>query len=87
MKDNYTPEDLILYLYKETNNEQTLAIEQALQRDWTLMEKFKVLQASIKRLEELKEDIKQLEKYDKYAEKRLMIELKKGGIISSITMI
>jgi hypothetical protein len=41
----------------------------------------------IKRLEELKEDVKQLETYDKYAEKRLMIELKKGGIISSITMI
>jgi hypothetical protein len=41
----------------------------------------------IKRLEELKEDVKQLETYDKYAEKRLMIELKKGGIISSITII
>lgn len=51
--------------------------------------KFSITQIDsvIKRLEELKEDIKQLETYDKYAEKRLMIELKKGGIISSITMI
>ena len=51
--------------------------------------KFSITQIDsiIKRLEELKEDVKQLEKYDKYAEKRLMIELKKGGIISSITII
>ena len=51
--------------------------------------KFSITQIDsvIKRLEELKEDVKQLEKYEKYAEKRLMIELKKGGIISSITII
>jgi hypothetical protein len=51
--------------------------------------KFSITQIDsvIKRLEELKGDVKQLETYDKYAEKRLMIELKKGGIISSITMI
>ena len=51
--------------------------------------KFSITQIDsvIKRLEELKEDVKQLETYDKYAEKRLMIEIKKGGIISSITMI
>lgn len=51
--------------------------------------KFSITQidAIIKRLEELKEDVKQLETYEKYAEKRLMIELKKGGIISSITII
>jgi hypothetical protein len=51
--------------------------------------KFSITQIDsvIKRLEELKEDVKQLETYEKYAEKRLMIELKKGGIISSITMI
>ena len=55
MKDNFTPEDLILYIYKETDKDQTLAIEQALESNWTLMEKFKVLQASIKRLNELKE--------------------------------
>jgi hypothetical protein len=55
MKDSFTPENLILYIYKETDQDQTLAIEQALQNDWTLMEKFKVLQASVKRLNELKE--------------------------------
>lgn len=51
--------------------------------------KFSITQIDsvIKRLEELKKDVKQLETYDKYAEKRLMIEIKKGSIISSITLI
>ena len=37
---NYSPEDLILYLYKETSQEATAAIEKALQEDWTLREKY-----------------------------------------------
>jgi hypothetical protein len=55
MKANITPEDLLLYLYKETSADQTLCIEQALREDWTLMEKFKVLRAAAKRLDELKQ--------------------------------
>ncbi len=50
---NHTPEDLICYLYKETSAGQTAAIEDALQTDWTLREKFNVLKASFERLNTL----------------------------------
>lgn len=46
----YSPEDLILYLYKETGPEETAAIEQALKNDWTLREKLSVLKTSMERL-------------------------------------
>ena len=47
---NYTPEDLLQYLYNETDNATTKAIEEALQKDWTLREKLSVLKASQQRL-------------------------------------
>ena len=47
---NLTPEDLLLYLYKETSDEQTTAIENALKQDWTLREKLVVLKTSLERL-------------------------------------
>jgi len=47
---NYSPEDLILYLYKETSQEATAAIEKALQEDWTLREKLAVMKTSMERL-------------------------------------
>ncbi len=50
---NFTPEDLLLYLYKETPPEQTAAIEKALHTDWTLREKLNVLQASMQRLDKI----------------------------------
>lgn len=50
---NFTPDDLLLYLYKETSDEQSAAIENALANDWTLREKLAVLQASIKRLDKI----------------------------------
>lgn len=49
----FTPEDLILYLYKETSDDQTKAIEEALQKDWTLREKLTVLKASMQRLDKI----------------------------------
>ena len=52
---NFTPEDLLLYLYKETTPEQTQAIEEALKKDWTLREKLTVLKTSIQRLDKIKE--------------------------------
>lgn len=55
MKQLITPEDLISYLYKETPAAQNHIIEQALQEDWTLMEKYKVLKAAVKRLDEVKQ--------------------------------
>jgi len=49
--DNFTPEDLLLYLYKEASTEQTATIEHALTKDWTLREKLEVLKDSMRRLE------------------------------------
>jgi hypothetical protein len=53
--NNFTPEDLLLYLYKETSTETTAAIEQALENDWTLREKLAVLKASQQKLDTLVE--------------------------------
>ena len=50
---NFTPEDLLLYLYKESTPEQNAAIEDALQKDWTLREKLAVLKASMQRLDKI----------------------------------
>lgn len=50
---NFTPEDLLLYLYKETSLKKTAAIEQALVKDWSLREKLAVLKASMQRLDKL----------------------------------
>ena len=52
---NFTPEDLLLYLYKETSVEQTAAIEATLEKDWTLREKLNVLKASMERLDKITE--------------------------------
>jgi hypothetical protein len=52
---NFTPEDLLLYLYKETTPAQTAAIEKALTEDWTLREKFSVMKTSMQRLNKIKE--------------------------------
>ncbi len=46
-----TSEDLLLYLYGETTNLQTEAIELALQQDWSLMEKLELLTQSKNELE------------------------------------
>ncbi len=50
---NFTPEDLLLYLYKETSQQQNAEIEKALAKDWTLREKLSVLKASKQRLDKL----------------------------------
>jgi hypothetical protein len=50
---NFSPEDLLLFLYKETTPEMTTAIEAALKQDWTLREKLAVLKASHERLQTL----------------------------------
>lgn len=52
---HYSPEDLICYLYKETSAETTAAIEDALQKDWTLREKLAVLKTSMERLNAITE--------------------------------
>jgi hypothetical protein len=49
----FTPEDLLLYLYKESSPDLTLAIESALKEDWMLREKLQVLQSSADELEKV----------------------------------
>ena len=51
---NFTPEDLIRYLYNETSPNQSAQIKAALESDWTLREKFEVIISAQKRLEALK---------------------------------
>jgi len=53
---NFTLEDLVQYLYKETSAVQTAAIEKALKKDWTLREKLAVLKTSMQRLDKIKEN-------------------------------
>lgn len=52
---NFTPEDLLLYLYKEATPEQTIALEEALKQDWTLREKLAVMKTAMERLNNLTE--------------------------------
>ena len=47
---NYTPEELLLYLYKETSAEQTIAIEDELKKNWALREKLAVIKTAMERL-------------------------------------
>ncbi len=53
MHYNYSPEDLICYLYGETSPEMAIEIETALKNDWTLREKLSVLKTSFERLNTL----------------------------------
>jgi hypothetical protein len=43
---NFTPEELIQYLYGEVSQEQVIKIEKALQNDWSLQQKLAVLKES-----------------------------------------
>ena len=49
----FTPEDLLLYMYKESSPELTVAIETALKEDWMLREKLQVLQSSSEGLDKV----------------------------------
>jgi hypothetical protein len=49
----FTPEDLLLYLYKESSPDLTVAIESALKEDWMLREKLQVLQSSSDELDKV----------------------------------
>ena len=50
----FTQEELIQYLYNETSPIKTAEIKAALEIDWSLREKFEVLNSAQKRLEALK---------------------------------
>ncbi|MER3470969.1 MAG: hypothetical protein C4330_06440 [Chitinophagaceae bacterium] len=51
----YSPEDLLRYLYKETDMDMTAAIEEELKKDWALREKLAVMKTSMERLNNLTE--------------------------------
>lgn len=51
---NFTQEDLVQFLYKETSPEKSAILMAALEIDWILREKFEVISAAIASLEELK---------------------------------
>jgi hypothetical protein len=48
---NFTQEDLLQYLYKETSTEKTAAIKAALSSDWSLREKYTILAAAQEQLD------------------------------------
>ena len=50
----FTQEELIQYLYNETSSIKTAEIKAALEIDWSLREKFEVLNSAHKKLETLK---------------------------------
>lgn len=70
---NFTPEDLLLYLYNETSPAQAAAIKAALETDWSLREKFETLTASQKELSVIKlsPGRKTIDNILNYAEKSL----------------
>ena len=47
---NYTPEEILLYLYKESSTELTSAIDADLQTNWSLREKVAVMKTAMERL-------------------------------------
>lgn len=50
---NFTPEELLLYLYHEMDPETRSRVELALENDWTLREKLGVLKVTMQRLDRL----------------------------------
>jgi hypothetical protein len=52
---NYTPEDLIRYLYNEMSTDEAVAIEEELPKNWSLREKLAVLKTAQERLNNLLE--------------------------------
>ena len=47
---NFTPEEILLYLYKESTAELTTAIENELEKNWALREKLSVMKTAMERL-------------------------------------
>ena len=50
---NYTTEDLLLYLYRETSNKESENIRVALENDWDLKEKYDGLRNSLMALDKM----------------------------------
>ena len=52
--NNFTPEDMIRFLYNEMTADEKSALQLALDADWTLREKFEVLKRAVLSLDTLK---------------------------------
>lgn len=73
---NFTMEDLLQFLYKETSPEKTAAIENALTLDWSLREKMNILTAAhseLDKVEMLSPRNETLDKIFNYAEKSVEV--------------
>ena len=51
---NFTPEDLLQYLYKETSTEKTASLQAGLEFDWNLREQFELMTTAHSRLEPIR---------------------------------
>lgn len=51
--NNFTPEDMIRYLYNEMTAAEAQTITRALEADWSLREKFDVLKQAMSNLDTL----------------------------------
>jgi hypothetical protein len=51
--NKFTQEDLVQYLYKETNEKKTADINVALESEWTLQDSFEQLSDAMKILDEV----------------------------------
>ena len=47
---NFTPEEILLYLYTESTPELTFAMETELAKNWALREKLSVMKTAMERL-------------------------------------
>lgn len=72
-KHNFTPEELVQYLYNETSPEKSSAINAALDTDWSLRKMYDVIVSAQTRLEafELSPRKEAVNKILVYAEKSL----------------
>ena len=73
-----TTDDLLLYFYNETTEEQTITIEKALKEDWQLQRQFNELKESIAQLDSLaisprKEAIQSIMEYAKKSSEPISI--------------
>ena len=70
---NFTPDDLVQYLYKETTDEKAFAIKAALETDYSLKEMYDVIVSGHNRLEALKLSPREeaVDKILRYAQKSM----------------
>lgn len=76
--NNFTPEDLLQFYYKELPFESMKLISEALQADWTLKQKYDVISEAARRLDNSIQPPRKesIEAILKYAEQKIAIDIK-----------